>query len=188
VSELADEAAICRLIAASPFHLQALAAARALDLPDCWIGAGFVRAAVWDHLHGFALPTPLADIDVVWFDPAGPDRDLDAALERQLSAAAPGLPWSVTNQARMHERNGDRPYRSTSDAIRHWPETATAVAVALSAEGSICLDAPLGIADLLAMIVRPTPHFREHRLADYRERQQRKSWPAIWPLLRYADE
>jgi uncharacterized protein len=183
---LADEAAICRLIAASSFHLAALTAVRALALPDCWIGAGFVRAAVWDHLHGFATPTPLADIDVVWFDPAHLGPDIDAALERRVSATLPGLPWSVTNQARMHERNGDPPYLSTSDALRHWPETATAVAVALSATDEVTLTAPLGIDDLLAMVVRPTPHFRKHRLAAFRERQERKNWPAVWPRLRYA--
>lgn len=34
-----------------------------------------------------------------------------------------GLP--VKNQARMHLRNGDRPYQSATDAMRYWPETAT---------------------------------------------------------------
>jgi uncharacterized protein len=28
----------------------ALGLVMALGLPDCWIGAGFVRHAVWDHL------------------------------------------------------------------------------------------------------------------------------------------
>ncbi|WRQ77412.1 nucleotidyltransferase family protein [Pseudomonas saxonica] len=30
---------------------------RSLNLPDCWIGAGFLRNAVWDYLHGRS-PSP----------------------------------------------------------------------------------------------------------------------------------
>jgi Nucleotidyltransferase len=46
-----------------------LAQVRALGLPDCWVAAGFVRDAVWDHLHGYA-PQLLGDVDVIWFDRA----------------------------------------------------------------------------------------------------------------------
>jgi hypothetical protein len=48
-----------------------------------------------------------------------------------LRARDDALGWSVKNQARMHERNADRPYRSASDAMMHSPETATAVGARL---------------------------------------------------------
>lgn len=28
-----------------------------LDLPDCWICAGYIRAKVWDRLHGYETST-----------------------------------------------------------------------------------------------------------------------------------
>ena len=43
-----DETAVRDLIAGQPWRRRALEAVAALDLPDGWIGAGFVRAPVWD--------------------------------------------------------------------------------------------------------------------------------------------
>ena len=44
------------------------------------IGAGFVRNAVWDHLSGEDTEaTPLADLDVVFHDPAIATAEQDAA-------------------------------------------------------------------------------------------------------------
>ena len=153
-----------------------------LGLPDCWVGAGFVRNSVWDVLHDSRIDASrLNDIDVIFFDPsdAGEEREVD--LERRLRQVAPGFPWSVKNQARMHGRNCDRPYRETFDAIAHWPETATAVA-ARRAPGRIEIVAPHTINDLLNLIVRPTPAFR-HKMDIYRRRVTDKNWPARWPKL-----
>ena len=66
---------------------------------------------------------------------------------------------TVTNQARMHERNGHAPYRDLADALAHWPETATAIAARLG-PGGVEILAPHGLADLLALIARPTPAYR----------------------------
>ncbi|RDI57263.1 nucleotidyltransferase family protein [Microvirga subterranea] len=151
-----------------------------LALPDGWIGAGFVRNAVWDVLHG-RTPDPyrLDDIDVVYFDLTDVRADRDRELESRLRNLDPQVPWSVKNQARMHRRNGDRPYRDTTDAIAHWPETATAVAARL-VQGRVEIIAPCGVDDLLACIVRPTPAFRT-KAAVYRERLAAKDWPRRWP-------
>ena len=46
------------------WHL--LDVARTLGPPDGWIGAGFVRNAVWDHRHHRAPLPPAGDVDVVW--------------------------------------------------------------------------------------------------------------------------
>ncbi len=171
--------AVAALLAADPARMQALAAVRALDLPDAWIGAGFIRNAVWDALHGIA-PRPFAgDVDVVWFNPARADAATDAALATRLP---PGLPWSVTNQARMHARHGDAPYRDTADAMRRWPETATAVAARLDAAGRVGILAPHGLDDLFALLLRPTPG----REAAFAARLAAKPWRAEWPRLRIA--
>ena len=81
---------------------------------------------------------------------------------------APGIRWSVKNQARMHRRNGDAPYRDTLDAVAHWAETPTAIA-ARTIEGRVEVMAPYGVDDLLNLIVRPTPVFG-HKMDAYRER------------------
>jgi hypothetical protein len=184
--DLSTDTDILALVAGDAGMMAALRALAGLGLPDAWIGAGFLRGAVWDRLHGFTERTALDDIDVVYFDPENPDPAAEAALERRLGGILPGLPWEVRNQARMHLGNGDAPYGSSAEALAHWLETPTAVAVRLNDSGGLELLAPLGTRDLLGLVVRPTPHARshKHRLAAYRERLRRKNWPAKWPKLR----
>ena len=183
-ASLRNASDICQFFAASSWHRTVLEMVRALDLPDCWIGAGFVWNAVWDHLHGVAPMMPSGDIDIIWFDAVRAAKSFDEAVTTALRAQRSDLPWSVTNQARMHLRNGDRPYRSAFDAMCHWPETATAIALRLHDDDALELAAPFGVDDLLAMVLRPTPHFRAHRLEAYRERQRAKNWHTRWPRLR----
>lgn len=171
---------ILALIAADSSRLHLLRVLREVGPEGAWIGAGFVRNAVWDHLHGYGEATPLADIDVLHFAPRAldpqADADFEAALRRRCEA-----PWSVKNQARMHLRNGDRPYRDCADALCHWAETCTAVALRLVGE-RLELLAPLGVDDLLALKVRPTAHFAG-KPEVYRRRLREKNWTARWPLL-----
>ncbi len=152
---LTDDSDILALVAADTWRMAALTAVAGLGLPDCWIGAGFARGAVWDRLHGYTERTPLDDIDVVYFDPETRNPAAEASLERRLGEDLPGLPWEVRNQARMHLRNGDPPYCSSADALAHWLETPTAVALRLNHGGELELLAPLGTADLLDLVVRP---------------------------------
>ena len=176
-------------IEADPWRMSCLEVVAGLGLPDGWIGAGFVRNLVWDRLHGLAAATPLADVDVLFFDPdAGGEEE--SGIEARLQVYMPRTPWSARNQARMHVRNGDAPYRDTADAMAHWLETATAVAVRLGAGGDLDLLAPFGLDDLFALTVRPTPHARSRpdRLAAYRQRLAEKAWEKRWPGLRVVHE
>ncbi|WP_026326881.1 nucleotidyltransferase family protein [Paenibacillus ginsengihumi] len=150
-----------------------------LGLPQGCIAAGYVRNFVWDVLHGYASRTPLHDVDVLYYDPDCLDEAVEKAYDAQLSARCPQRNWSVKNQARMHLRNGEAPYRSVEDAMRHWPETATAVGVCLNAEGEVELIAPLGLEDLLSLKVRQSPYFRD--TAAFRERVAAKEWLRTWP-------
>lgn len=59
-----------------PVRCRLLLVLAGLQLPDAWLAAGFVRNLVWDRLHGYPEPTPLADLDVIHFgrstaDPSG---------------------------------------------------------------------------------------------------------------------
>lgn len=73
------------------WHLLAVVAA--LDLPDCWIGAGFIRNAVWDHLHQYPPSPPNGDIDVIWYDSDRTDPALDRHHEDRLAAIEPSALW-----------------------------------------------------------------------------------------------
>ncbi len=152
---------------------------------DFWVGAGFLRAAVWDFLHGRAPSPPEGDVDVVWFDAGACDAALDRAIEARLFASDPGEKWSVKNQARMHARNGDTPYVSLADAIAHWPETATAIAARV-VDGRIEVLAPHGTEDLFSLTLRPTPTFAGEKYAVFAERVRSKRWLERWPRLRIA--
>lgn len=164
----------------APLRMRALQIARSLALPDWAIGAGFIRAAVWDELSEFVTASAVDDIDVLYFDPQDLRPEHDAAIEERLRDIEPALPWSVRNQARMHIRNGDSPYVSTADALRFWLETPTCVAVRLDAEGHFEIMAPYGLEDLFSMSIRPTPR-GQVRKAAYTARLAEKKWHERWP-------
>ena len=166
-----------------PIRRRALEVVAALNLPDCWIGAGFVRDALWDHLHGYDVAEPFGDVDVIWFGDGPPQDDLDCRIEQELCGAMPGLLWSVKNQARMHLRNGDAPYTSVADAMRHWPETATAVAARLGGLGLIELNAPFGLDDLFALRLQPTANFLTGKFPIFVKRISSKRWLERYPKL-----
>lgn len=171
-------ARIAEILAASRWHRDALVALALAGPPGAWIGAGFVRNAVWDSLSGRQPDVSgLDDLDVVHLGPAAPD----AGFETALRGCRP-LPWSVTEQGAMAARHGHAAYPDLATALAHWPETATAIAVRLAA-GRLEVMAPHGVGDLLGLVVRPTPaHAAEP--AAVRRRVAAKGWQARWPGLR----
>ena len=174
---------LAALLTNDPARMDALRAVRSLNLPDCWIGAGFIRDAVWDHLHFYPRRSPAGDVDVVWFDDTRPILEMDREIEIRLRSLAPGFDWSVKNQARMHHRNGDAPYISVADAMRHWPETATAAAARLADDETIDLNAPLGLDDLFSLRLTPTHAFAARKRSVFDKRVAEKGWLERYPLL-----
>ncbi|WP_455662877.1 nucleotidyltransferase family protein [Pradoshia sp.] len=183
------EADILSIIRQDRWMMGTLEAASSLQMPDWWICAGFVRTKIWDVLHGYAHPTPLSDIDFIYFDGEHAEESREKEIERQLKQLLPGRPWSVKNEARMHVVNGLAPYVSAGDAVSKFPETATAVAVKLDEQGELQLVAPWGIDDLIRMKVRPTPSFAESKelMSIYESRMKRKKWKERWPLVERID-
>lgn len=152
-------------------------------LRDCWVGAGFVRNAVWDYLHGFGR-TPLNDIDVVYYDKSRDSANEDRLIESRLAGLMPECNWSVRNQARMHLRNKHAPYKNCRDAISYWPETATAIAVRMDENEELEVFAAYGLDDLFNLRVKPTPKVS---MSVYRKRLQNKQWPQTWHKLGIED-
>lgn len=152
-----------------------------LNLPDWCLAAGFVRNLVWDKIHDYTVSTKLSDIDLIYFDPINDSAVKDLEIEEYLKSRS-NLPWSVKNQARMHLKNGDQPYRSTSDAMRYWVEVETAIGVKLSSAGGIELIAPFGLEALMTNTItmnneRPKPDIFKQRISS-------KKWLEQWPKLR----
>ena len=163
---------------------------RGLHLPDWWIGAGFVRSKVWDELHGYTKRTPLPDIDFIYFDPTDFSSEemgresttAEVRYEQLLRVQRPEIHWSVTNQARMHVFHKDLPYKNSEEAIAHWVETATCIAVTLTDSGELTLIAPQGISDLMNLTLRPTPGaYADTKTFD--ARIKKKEWLIKWPKL-----
>lgn len=150
-----------------------------LKLPDCWIGAGFIRNKVWDVLHNKER-TLLNDIDIIYFDKNKPDKEYDIHIENQLKKVSSDLNWSVKNQARMHHRNGHKPYTDCNHAISFWPETATSIAIRLCDNDHIEYIAPYDLNDLFDLLVIPTPEFD---IKTYTDRIVKKGWKETWRKL-----
>lgn len=155
-----------------------------MALPDSCVCAGFVRSKAWDELHGFAERTPLVDVDVVYFEAADTSERSEKRCEADLRAMDDTIPWSVKNQARMHEKTGNTQYVSTADGIAHFTERCTAIGVYLDNGDNVRLVAPYGTEDLEQLIVRPTPYYASpQRIGIYRQRIEKKQWQARWQLL-----
>lgn len=162
--------------------VDALLALRTVN-SDLFLGGGLIRNAVWDYLHGYKTPTSVDDVDVIHFDGLNKTKEHDESLRQRLALHVPNTRWSVKNQARMHDVNGEDPYLDLQDAVSRWPETATAFLARLQDDGSIEFIAPHGFDDLLRLLIKNTPAFGG-RTAIIRDRMSEKKWLSLWPRLR----
>ena len=181
----AEHLAVVRdAVCGSPWLLEVLDAVASLPLPDVWVGAGAVRAVVWNALVNEQIDVAkLRDLDVVFFDPGGPvgDDRLAEQLARRL-----GVECDVTNEAMVHRSypawfgREIEPFASMHDAVASWPEPCSCVAV--RREGSrlrVC--APLGLTDLIGQCWRPNLAWvtEEHSRQRFESKRIRQRWPAV---------
>lgn len=187
MERLLTESDLIALIESDTWMMTILRCVEQLQLPDCWVCAGFIRSKVWDHLHEYKDRTPLGDIDVIYFDKQCISEQLEKQYEQRLFQSIPKEPWSVKNQARMHVINDSEPYQSAVDGIAHFPEIPTAIGVRLT-QGALEIVAPYGTHQLLSGIVAPTPYFDENtHLHDiYQKRIHNKQWQKVWPKLAFV--
>lgn len=177
-----SEKDIEKLVLSDPWMMDVLHAAAHLDLPDWWIGAGFLRNKVWDAMEGNESK-PSKDVDLVYFNAADTKAESDWKYDEQLKATYPFAEWEVRNQARMHYVNDFEPYTSTADGIFHWVETATCVAVKLQDDKLQFLFCH-GLDDLLGFIARPSPCMQGPELLKlFHGRVEQKQWQKRWPHL-----
>ncbi|MDA0116606.1 nucleotidyltransferase family protein [Vibrio sp. T11.5] len=163
------------------FRMRALACVAESEIPHAFLAAGFVRNLVWDELHHKESPTPLNDLDVIYFDLDESDPERYKDYEWKLQELMPQANWQVRNQAMMHERNGDRAYTDLIDAMSFWPEKETAVAIRLLAGGKYQCVSSFGFDSLFALKVTHNPKRSE---VLFHQRVKSKRWLENWPLLR----
>lgn len=190
-----NERDILNLIERDEWMMEILKTVRSLKLPDSWVGGGFIRSKVWDHLHGYKNPTSLPDVDVIYFDPDDFSKDemnisstkMEKGHEESLMAIVPTVSWEVVNQARMHLFHNCPAYKNSSDALKDWVETATCIAIKVNNDNSLSLSAPWGIGDLTNLILRPANKNKE-RVKEFHRRIEAKGWLKKWPKLKVIDD
>ena len=131
-------------------------------------------------MHGYPEPTPLNDIDLIYFNENQSSKHREKIFEHSLRTLS-NFPWSIKNQARMHTRNSDLPYTSTSHAMSHWVEIETAVGAKLSPSGQLELVAPFGIGALFNSTITMNPS--RPKPQEFERRVQNKQWLKLWPNL-----
>ncbi len=179
-NEINGEEFFSELIFSSQLLIPILKSIRDVD-KNLWLGGGAVRNYIWDTLTGRS--TKLDDIDVIYFDPTDSSEERDKKIERSLlEHSGIGLHWSVKNQVRMYAAGNEPQVASLEEAVRNWPETATAIVIRLDSCDNLKIVAPHGLDDLLSLIVKPTP-YHLGKPDVFSRRLMEKKWKEHWPEL-----
>lgn len=129
------------------------------------------------------------DVDVIFFD-TNQNESKNRKYERTLSKKFPNYQWQVRNQVYMNSRASQNPYKSTIDAIGHFPERCTAIGAYLDSHDKLCLIAPYGVSDLMSFIVSPTPSYisdpQRHEI--FLNRVYSRDWLEKWPNLKVKEK
>ena len=168
---------IAKLLLADAKRMAILRAVANLNLPDCYVAAGFLRNLVWDNLHE-STGTPLNDVDVIFFENALTISE--EQQKQQLATQMPEYDFDVKNQARMHLKHDHQPYKNSRDAMSYWVELETAVGVRLNKQGDFDYAAPFELALLFDGNITPNPARPTHL---FTERMSKKNWLQLWPQL-----
>jgi uncharacterized protein len=171
-----------QILRSDPWRLACLETVAALGLPDWFLAAGFLRNAVWDHLHHRSVRTRLNDVDLVYYDRADISQQAEEHIAWHLRKTLPGVPWEVRNQARMHLKHGDAPYADSTAAIAAWVEMPTCVGVCLEGD-TMSFTAPFGLQHNWSLRVDPNP-LKIPEAVVYNGRIRDKEWTRLWPGLR----
>jgi len=168
-----------------------------LALPDGWLVAGCLFQTVWNLRSGHAPEAGIKDYDLFYFDAgdfsAGAEQAVQQRVQRQLGDLA--IEVEVCNQARVHQwypahfGHAYPQLTSSADGIRRFLVTGTCVGVRprdASGDDDLArrleVEAPYGLADLAAGVLRPNPLTPHAEL--YRAKAQ--AYQARWPWLRVA--
>ncbi len=183
MNNITSEQGISKIIKQDKWMMDVLCAAEKLQLPDWWIGAGFLRNKIWDYIENKPSEST-RDVDLVYFNSKDTKPETDWAYDDRMKTDYPYAEWEIRNQARMHSVNGFSPFKSTADGIFHWTETATCVGVKIENETLSYLFC-YGTDDLFGLVARPTSFFNnEEMIKTFHGRIEKKQWRQRWPDLK----
>lgn len=162
--------------------------AQKMDMPNWYLGAGGIAQTVWNLRHGFNLENGIKDYDLVYYDAndiSYEAEDIFIQKGKEIFGDIPVL-VEIRNQARVHlwyKKHFGKAigqYKTVEEAINTWPTTATSIGIRKSADGKFQIHAPLGLNDVLGMIVRANKVQITENI--YQDKVNR--WIKIWPKLR----
>lgn len=154
------------ILRADPDLMHVLTTLRTLALPDWRVFSGAVYQSVWNAVTGRPAGYGVRDYDLGYFDPDTSWEAEDVIIKRVAAAFDPPFrdKVEVRNQARVpiwfpaHFGEPYDPIACTDQALERFVAPAFAVGVRLEADDSISVAAPLGLADVFDMVLRPNPN------------------------------
>ena len=197
--------------------MDCLHALRSLDLPQGYIGAGFVRNAIWDELHKRVKPTPLNDIDVIYFsdeitvsqsvaiaqtstEPTFQQQEhslITAAAKSEIKTQEKAIERQLTQimpQANWQVKNQARMHL----AHGHPPYKSSHEAISYWIERETCVAVRLLANDDLDVIApfglvanfagTISINPKYPRPDVFRKRVASKNWLDVWPLLKLREQ
>ena len=184
---MTQEQTLRDLLQADVWFMRLLHAAASLALPDWALAGGVIRDTVWDKLCHRRTRTPVGDVDLVYFDAVDADTVHNAEAERALAEVLGDVRWDVKNEAGIHRWYQTHlgevipAFGSLEEAIKFFPETCVAVGVTLVGSADLRVIAPVGLDDLLGLVMRRNsfrtgPDYFARRLEEKRIRQK---WPSV---------
>ena len=153
------------IVRADPDLMTVLEGVRAEGLNDWLIFSGAVYQSAWNHLTGRPTGHGIKDFDVGYFDPDYSWDAEDAVIRRVAARFDEPLRSrvEVRNQRRVSEwfpaKFGQPwpPVSATAEALSRFVAPAFAVGVRLEPDDRLPVEAPFGLDDMFAMVLRPNP-------------------------------
>src|ERR1700751_2069602 len=184
-SELRER--LTEIVRATPPLMQVLSVALHLCLSDWLVFSGAVYQPVLYHLTGRPLDYGIKDYGLAYFDPSDLSYEAEDAVIRRVRAAFDEPLRSmveVRNQARVHlwfeTKFGEdyTPLSCTAEALERFASPMFAVGIRLEPDDRLHIEAPLGLADLFALRLRPNPRRKTVGFART-SADVRRRWPEV---------
>jgi len=178
---------LLNLAMANPINAEITARLPDLGVDQCFLTAGCLFQAVWNHQSNLPAAQGIKDYDVFYFD-----TDLSYEAEDAVIRAAEvlfqdlGVNVEVKNQARVHLWYGERfgrPYpqlHTAKQGIDRYLVAGTCIGLEI-ATGEVY--APYGLEDVEQGVLRINPVHPEPELF----MQKARSYKARWPGLRIVE-
>jgi len=153
------------IVRADPDLMTVLEGVRDEGLNDWLIFSGAVYQSVWNHLTGRPPGHGVKDFDVGYFDDDYSWDAEDAVIRRVAARFDEPLKSrvEVRNQRRVSEWFPQKfgqdwpPVSQTAEALERFVASAFAVGVRLEPDDRLTIEAPFGLDDVFAMVIRPNP-------------------------------